>query len=421
MLAGRPADRQEALAAAIDEMRSAPAWLANMDAVAAHSRRQLDELGPFRRLEPPRPRAAPASSRTSLEGDRRRAAAARERYEETAERVERLRQEQDAFERFETAEGWRRDDLVRLRDQLDHHWAEVVAACVVADDPLAFGIDKLRHARSHLGCRRTGQLDAAVPADRADRMAPGPPPAARRGQPGPPSRGASWRQCRARLQDARRRRWGRHDHQAIADAQVQLAAAEDRAQQATSAERDLRERLAALAQHQQQRQGHIADVAAQRQELDTTLGQLDAALDHTRPDRVPALADDPPDHLVERLGTPPGTPAGRAVWCHHALDIEAALDRNDGASPHGTGWSPQTDLARRQITIADRVLQASSDRPGPAEWAELAEQAGTVLDQVLQAERDRSASQRTPGQGQRVHQSPWTAPTAERLGPGQNL
>ena len=42
VLAARPPDRREALAAAIDEMRSASAWLANMDAVAAHSARQLD-------------------------------------------------------------------------------------------------------------------------------------------------------------------------------------------------------------------------------------------------------------------------------------------------------------------------------------------------------------------------------------------
>jgi hypothetical protein len=107
------------------------------------------------------------------------------------------------------------------------------------------------------------------------------------------------------------------------------------------------------------------------------------------------------------------------VWCHHALDIEAALDRNDGASPPWTGWSPQTDLARRQIAIADRVLQASNDCPGPTEWAELAEQAGTVFDQVRRAERDRAASQRTPGQWQLSQ--PRVALAAERPLPGMSL
>jgi hypothetical protein len=331
--------------------------------------------------------------------------------------VERLRQEQDAYEHFETAEGWRRADLVSLHHQVDRHWAEVVAACVCADDPLAYGIDKLRHARSTLE-RDSRAIDAAVPDNRADQ----------------------WQQARrqladvvrqrhqaekllaagqAQLQDAGRRRWGRHDHQAVVDAQAQLAAAEDRAQQATSAERHMRERLAALAEHQQQRQDHLADVAVPRQAIGTNLAQVDAALDRTRPDRVAALADDPPDHLVRRIGAPPGTPAGRAVWCHHALDIEAALDRNDGASPPWTGWSPQTDLARRQIAIADRVLQASNDCPGPTEWAELAEQAGTVFDQVRRAERDRAASQRTPGQWQLSQ--PRVALAAERPLPGMSL
>jgi conjugative relaxase-like TrwC/TraI family protein len=415
-LSARPPDRQDALAGAVDEMRSASAWLQSMDAAAAHSRRELDNLGALASLSR-HGRDQRLLLHDRLEGDRRRAAAARERYQGTADRVERLRQEQDAFEGFETAEGGRRDDLVSLHHQLDRHWAEVVAACVVADDPLAYGIGQLRHARSTLESDRRA-IDAAVPEDRA----------------------AQWQQARrqladlvrqrhqaeailaggqARLEDARGRRWGRADHQAVVDAQAQLAAAEGWAQQATNAERHLRERLAALAEHQQQRQDHIADVAAQRQELGATLAQVDAALDSTRPDRVAALADGPPDHLVARIGAPPGTPAGRPVWCHHALDIEAALDRNDGASPPWTGWSPQTDLARRQIAIADRVLQASTDRPGPTEWAELAEQAGTVFDQVRRAERDHAGRPSRPGQWQQPQ--PWVDLAAGRPQPGISI
>jgi hypothetical protein len=288
------------------------AWLENMDAVAAHSARQLDQLGRLAGLSR-HGRDQRRLLHDRLEADRERAAAARERYEGTAERVERLRQDQDAYERFETAEGWRRADLVSLGHQLDRHWTAVVAACVGADDPLAYGTDKLRHARSTL------EYD----------------------------------------------RWA-------------IDAAEGRAQQATKAERDLLERLA-------------------------------------------ALAEDPPGHLVQRIGPAPGTPAGRAVWCHHALDIEAALDQNDGAISPWTVWSPQTDLARRQIAIADRVLQASTDRPGPTEWAELAQQAGALFDQVLRAERDRAARPRTPGQWQQADPTPWAPPAAERLSPGVNL
>jgi hypothetical protein len=107
------------------------------------------------------------------------------------------------------------------------------------------------------------------------------------------------------------------------------------------------------------------------------------------------------------------------VWCHYALDIEAELDRNDGALPPWTGWSPQTDLGRRQVAIADRVLQASCERPGPTEWAELAQQAGAVFDQVVRAERDRAARARTPGQWQQPQ--PWTDPAAGRPLPGVSL
>jgi predicted nucleic acid-binding Zn-ribbon protein len=416
VLSARPADRQDVLIAAVDEMRSASAWLENMDAVAAHRARQLDQLGRLAGLSR-QGRDERRLLHDRLEADRERAAAARERYEGTAERVERLRQDQDDYERSETTEGWRRADLVNLGHQLDRHWAAVVAVCVRADDPLAYGIGKLRHARSTLEYDRRA-IDAAVPEDRAGQW-----DQARRQLAEVVSQHHQAEELvaksRARLQDARGRRWARPDRQAVVDAQVQLAAAEDRAQQAIDVERDLRQRLAALAQHQRQRQDHIAAVAPQRQELGTTLAQVDAALDRTRPDRVAALADDPPDQLHRRIGPPPGTPAGRAVWCHHALDIEAALDRNDGAISPWTVWSPQTDLARRQIAIADRVLQAGNDRLGPTEWAELAQQAGTVFDQVLRAERDRAARPRTPGQWQQPQ--PWADLAAGRPLPGVSL
>ncbi|MGP8208551.1 MAG: hypothetical protein ACLQVK_21295, partial [Acidimicrobiales bacterium] len=143
-LSARPPDRQRVLTSAVDEMRSALAWLEKMDAVAAHRARQLDELGRLAGLS----RQGRDQRRflgDRCETDRERAAAARERYEEVAGRVGRLRQEQRAYERFGVAEGWRRGDLVSLGHQLDRHWAAVVVVCVGADDPLAYGIGKLRH------------------------------------------------------------------------------------------------------------------------------------------------------------------------------------------------------------------------------------------------------------------------------------
>jgi hypothetical protein len=109
------------------------------------------------------------------------------------------------------------------------------------------------------------------------------------------------------------------------------------------------------------------------------------------------------------------------VWCHHALDIEAALDRNDGRTPAWRGWSQQTDRARHEIAVAGRVLEASSDEADPTEWAELAQQAAVILDQVRRVERNLAARQRTAGQGQQAHPTASIDPAAERLQPGISL
>jgi len=416
VLSGRPPDCQDPLAVAPDEMLSAMGRLADMDAATARSAADLDGLGPLAGLSRPG-RDHRRLLHDRLEGERRRAAAARDRDEEIAARMERLPDGQDPYGRFETAAGWRRADLARLHHQLDHHWAEVVAGCVRADDPLAYGIGKLRHARTTLdGDRRV--IDAGIPDDRADQWQQ-----TRRLLPDLVRQRHQAEkllaESRTRLQEVGRRRWGRYDHKAVADAEAQVAAGEQRVQQAVAAERDLRECVGALAEHQQLRQTHIADISAQRKELDTTVAQIDAALDRTRPERVAALADDPPEHLLNRLGPAPDTPAGRAVWCHHALDAEAAVDRNDGRSPPSSRRSPQADRARREIAVAEQVLEASSDRAGPTEWGELARQAGVVLDQVRRVERTRAARQRT--QAQRQQPQPWMDPAAERPQPGMRM
>jgi G3E family GTPase len=136
---------------------------------------------------------------------------------------------------------------------------------------------------------------------------------------------------------------------------------------------------------------------------------------------VAALADDPPEHLVQRIGAPPDTPAGRAVWCHHALDIEAAIDRSGGRIPASAGWSPQHDSARRQIAVADRMLESSTELVSPSEWADLAHQATAVLDEARRVERNRAARQRTTGHGQGPRRNPGIIPAAERPGRGMSL
>ncbi|MDA8044806.1 MAG: AAA family ATPase [Actinomycetota bacterium] len=418
ILSGRPGDRQDALVAAGTELLSARRRMAGLDDAAARRAAELDALGALAGLS----RGGRDQRRRlqeQLDRDTERAAAARDRHEQIAARVRQLQREQDAYERFEKAEGWRREDLARLGHQLDHHWAQVVAACVGADDPLAYGIDKLRHARTTIDGDRH-QIDAGIPDDRADQWQQ-----ARRQLPDLIRQRHQAEQrladSRTRLEDAGRRRWGRHDHHAIADAQAHVGAAERRLEQAVDAEGQHRERLAALAEHQQHRRQHIADVTPQRRQLDSTLAQIDAALDHSRPDRVADLADSPPQHLVARIGPPPQSAAGRAVWCHHALDIEAILDRNDGRSPAWTGWSPHTDRARRQIAVADRVLETRTAWPQPAEWAELAEQAGAILDQTQRAQRNRAATRLPAGRSLDPFPTSWIDPAAHQPEPGIGL
>ena len=415
VLAGRPPDRQEALAAAVAEADRAQAWLANMDAIARHTARQLEELGRLAGLSR-RGRDQRRRLEDQLAGDTERANTARHTYEEVAGRAAQLRRDQDTFEWFQAAEGWRRHDLTRLHEDLDHHWAKVVTACVRADDPLAFGIDKLRHARTTT-LVDLGRLDAAIPADRSSEW-----DQTRRQLPevlrARHDAEQSLAERQAALQEAGRRRWGRHDQQAITAARANVVVAEEHLEQATAAEHTLREQLDAVSQYQQQRQQTIAAAGPEHHELVTSLAQLDGALDLTRPDRIHTLVDEPPSHLVERLGSPPASPAGQAVWCHHALAVEAVLDRNDGVIPPST-HSQRNVRARQDIALADRCLDTASDTSDPTEWAELAQQAAALRDELHQNVRVQAAVNHRIAQTQEAQRhlsiDNLAAPTGARL------
>jgi hypothetical protein len=392
VLAARPADPRDSLVAAIEQQRPAEAWLANMEGIAAYTAAQLDGQGALAGLSR-RGRQERRDLEEKLTVDRQRAQEARDRQEEIAARVADLQREKHAAERFEEAEGWRRDDLLRLHEQLDDHWARVVAACVRADDPLAFGIDKLRHARATTAAR-TIQLDDSIPPDRGEEWqeARAQLPTLVRARH---EAEAALAGCQAGLDEASRRRWGRHHNDAINAAKHQVDVAKQDLDRAGATERNLREQLARISSHQQQRQQAIKDSAPNRKELETILAQLEAALDHTRPQRVHALSSDPSPDLVRRLGEPPASAAGGAVWCHHALPIEAALDRNDGVSPSWTGWSRQTDRVRQEIAVADRLLEAKSDGLNPTDWAELAQQAARIREAAVRELRVRKAFEQT--------------------------
>ena len=163
VLAARPPDRQAVLAAAATDLEGAESRLANLDAVASDTARQLEDMGPLAGLTR-RGREQRRLLQDKLSADKERAGAARDQRDEVAHWVGQVRHQEKAWARFEAAEGWRQADISRLQSQLGHHWAEVVAACVRADDPLAYGVDKLRHARATT-TRDLGALDAGIPVD----------------------------------------------------------------------------------------------------------------------------------------------------------------------------------------------------------------------------------------------------------------
>lgn len=107
-----------------------------------------------------------------------------------------------------------------------------------------------------------------------------------------------------------------------------------------------------------------------------------AALDHTRPDRVRLLAQNPPGCLAETLGPPPSSPAGRAVWCQFALIIETALDRSRNAASPSVPKQRAT-RARQEIGLADRHLTANGDTCSADRWAEPADQATELRNEGL--------------------------------------
>ena len=210
---------------------------------------------------------------------------------------------------------------------------------------------------------------------------------------------------RSLAQDAGRRRWGRHDQQAIAAARAKAGVAEEHLEQTIAAEHTVRERLDALSQYQQQRQQALAAAGPEHHELVTSLAQLDGSLDLTRPDRIHALVDEPPSHLVERLGSPPASSAGQAVWCQHALAVEAVLDRNDGVLPPST-QSQRNVRARQDIALADRCLDTASETFDPTEWAELAQQAAVLRDQLHRNVRGQAAINQRIAQTQEAQRHP---------------
>ena len=337
----RPPDRTAELARAADPLHRAEDHHAGSVAYLEGCRHRRSHLGPLAGI-----RVRGRAERTDL--DRALAeAAAREQHAcdavgDARAEVASLTSQQAESARFVAAQGWRRSEVHRLRQELLEHWTTTIVACIRAGDPLAYGTDRLRQAAHHRQ-DQLSRLDARIPPDRTgdlDRTA-------RALNEATDQRG----QATARLATARARLEGaRHPERPAAEANVESNLRGLRTR--TDNEQALRASIDRLADHQRQRSAILAEQQPTRGPLLVESGLLSRALDDTLAERVIALAADPPQHLRAELGPVPTNDAGRAVWCHHAARHEARLDCRARDDAGFAGLDLLRPEPRREILLA---------------------------------------------------------------------
>jgi hypothetical protein len=372
VLAGQPRDRSAAVARADQELARARDRQANRESIVAGTGDRLDAIGALSGLS----RQGRADRRwwqAKLVDDLDAAEQARAATATAVARCEQLQSAQAAHDRFDQTHRWRRGEVAALRSRLDHHWADVVASCVRADDPLAYGIDKLRHARRTVAGDLC-DIEASIPVDRDREQA--------RTRRELVAAAIARRDAQHRLDDAVRRaeqagqrRWGRRDHAAVIRAGHEVSTQERRLQDAVEAETAVKERFVELGELQQQRCHALAETHHRSVELTGALSDIDASGESTRPERVRVLAEQHADHLIRVLGPVPDTPADREAWCHLAGKIETHLDRHPAEGP---SWQTLCRNLRTARERHDRVVRPTRDRASrPAERTHQAERVGT--------------------------------------------
>jgi hypothetical protein len=129
--------------------RHANAHAAYTDAVEylAQQEAARNQLGRFTPLRP-RGRKATAAADQKVEHARHRLAHAATRLEHEHAQLTRLDSVIAARARWDRQHAWRIDRLAELDGMLAHQWADVVLRAVRADDPLAFGAQRLHDARA---------------------------------------------------------------------------------------------------------------------------------------------------------------------------------------------------------------------------------------------------------------------------------
>ncbi|MGH9136168.1 MAG: MobF family relaxase [Acidimicrobiales bacterium] len=294
---------------------------------------------------------------------------------------------------WDRANGWRLERIAVIDDTLAHHWAGVVLRAVHADDPLAFGIDRLRAARATYATD-LGLLQRQLPTDRSHALAAVRRQLQQRQQRGRAAEQAE-RQSRAALDEARqRRRWGRRNEPSVDAAEAAAEHAHTHAIAARAAVRAVEKRVSAERQALRESADVASETTEERLRIEHALRDIDDTLAATRAERVLAAARDPQHPLWATLGPPPQTRGGLAAWCGIADRLEARDDDHPSAAEVSAvsralgDWYGRRDRERvlhdvgHIIDIAGRhdPERASAPPHDPADWHAATERAQHTLE-----------------------------------------
>ena len=361
VIAGRPSDRRHDLDRLRHVADRAERDHAEAQRVLAGARHELDGLGPLTRLR--------RGGRDEIARAEQAVQRAERRLGDTADAVDKVRiglahfeTAVSARESWEHQHAWRIERVAEIDATLAHHWADVTLRAVRADDPLAFGVDRLRHARyTHRGDLQ--RINASLPPDHSDHLARAEADL-RHHETNLEHHQRAVRRGHVDLEEARQRRWGRRDLPAIdrAEAALRLAQADLRgtADSVATGKTRVEEERASLRAYQ----AAIEATAPERRRIHAALADIDLALDHTRPQRVIAAGADPTSQLSAVLGPRPEHHVGRATWSAIAERIETWRDqRTPGDSP---------TVLRSETRQIDRLLGPRPTYGGAREWDRLA-------------------------------------------------
>ena len=231
--------------------------------------------------------------------------------------------------------------------ELDHHWAEVITGCAQPTIPSPSG---------STSCATPAASSPAIWEPSTPESSDGAPELVQarvEAKVVVNARRVRWRRgpfpasAQTRLDGTSRTKWGRHDHQGIAEATTQVSAAQRRLDGLRNTEAAARARVSDLAGHQQLRRQMLAEDHPRRTQLKGALEDFDRALDATRPERVNALAADPAAHLMKLLARcrtrrPTGTSGAAAP-----KESSPTWTRRNRKAPPGGGCAAKSERSEQ--------------------------------------------------------------------------